>query len=494
MFHRLREIAAGAFLFFAAGALVLLSCSSKSVDDSGDTEAPTVTVTSPAQSAVVMDTVDIVAEATDNIGVTAVQFFVDGQLSSTDSAGPWSCEWNTRVYQESGEHSLYAKAFDAAGNSDSSEVVTVMCMLSDDTAPGAISDLAAGLVAHNSVTLTWTSPGDDGTDGQASEYDVRYYDIEITEANWSVATLCTGEPTPQTAGSEESFQVTGLDVSTTYYFAVCTADEVPNWSDLSNVVSATTEASPDQTAPAVVTDLEETDSTSTSITISWTAPGDDGNNGIAAQYDVRYTYSELTESNWESATEATGEPSPQTAGTTESWTITGLTEGTRYYIALKTADESGNWSAISNCVSTTCATPVVVVIFPDANLETAIRTKISKPTGDILSTDLLVITSLSANYKEIADLTGLEYCINLDWLSMEGNSISDITPLAGLTKLDFVNLWGNSIVDICPFDEQETLGSGDELYPGENPLDDQSLNTCIPNLEAKGVIVDMTKK
>jgi len=110
----------------------------------------------------------------------------------------------------------------------------------DTTPPFAVTDLAAGEATTDSITLTWTSPGDDGNFGTASEYDIRYSTSEITEANWDSATQATGEPAPQLAGSMESFIVGNLTPGTTYYFALKTADEVPNWSGLSNVVSVIT--------------------------------------------------------------------------------------------------------------------------------------------------------------------------------------------------------------------------------------------------------------
>jgi hypothetical protein len=83
--------------------------------------------------------------------------------------------------------------------------------------------------------LTWTAPGDDWKTGTASKYDIRYSTDPITEGTWDQATQCDGEPIPQPAGSGESFTVTGLGHGA-HYFAVKTADEVPNWSGLSNVV------------------------------------------------------------------------------------------------------------------------------------------------------------------------------------------------------------------------------------------------------------------
>jgi hypothetical protein len=92
----------------------------------------------------------------------------------------------------------------------------------------------------NSVTLSWTAPGDDNALGQAAQYEIRYATAPITADNFSSATLVTNPPVPKIAGSSETFEVTGLESNTLYYFALKTADEVPNWSAISNVVSQRT--------------------------------------------------------------------------------------------------------------------------------------------------------------------------------------------------------------------------------------------------------------
>ncbi len=54
----------------------------------------------------------------------------------------------------------------------------------------------------------------------------------------------------------------------------------------------------DQTAPAAVTDLATGTVTTSSVDLSWTAPGDDGATGTATTYDVRYSTSTITAGNW----------------------------------------------------------------------------------------------------------------------------------------------------------------------------------------------------
>jgi len=109
----------------------------------------------------------------------------------------------------------------------------------------------------------------------------------------------------------------------------------------------------DTTPPAAVTDLAAGDPTSSAITLTWTAPGDDGTTGTANLYDIRYSTSTITDVNWDSATQCTDEPAPQPAGSSETFTVTGLDANTTYYFALKTSDEVPNESPLSNVASNT---------------------------------------------------------------------------------------------------------------------------------------------
>ncbi len=100
-----------------------------------------------------------------------------------------------------------------------------------------------------------------------------------------------------------------------------------------------------------------------------------------------------------------------------------------------------------------------IVVFPDPSLEAAIRAAISKPTGDILDTDLVGVgfTSLTANSSNISDLTGLGYCTDLIGLSLYMNQIVDIGPIASLTNLQTLTLFLNQVVDLSPLSSLSTL-------------------------------------
>lgn len=118
-------------------------------------------------------------------------------------------------------------------------------------------------------------------------------------------------------------------------------------------LSATLLATPAQSAATV------------STTLLWTAPGDDGMAGRAQEYSLRYSTIPIVEATFAAATPVTGLAPPATAGATETATVGGLQPSTAYYFAIKTRDEAGNWSPISNLA---VVTPMVTGVgdLPDA--------------------------------------------------------------------------------------------------------------------------------
>jgi hypothetical protein len=121
----------------------------------------------------------------------------------------------------------------------------------------------------------------------------------------------------------------------------------------------------DTLAPAPITDLSCIDRTDVSVTLSWTATGDDTTSGTARSYQIRYSLSEITAGNWSSATVAAGAPTPKTAGSPETHLVSGLSSNETYHFAIRAADETPNWSAVSNSPDTTTDVPQLFAITTD---------------------------------------------------------------------------------------------------------------------------------
>jgi len=112
--------------------------------------SPTVSLTAPASGSSASGTVSVAASATDNVGVTKVEFYVNGALAATDTATPYVYSWNTSALA-AGTYTLMAKAYDAAGNAGQSSTVSVS-VVKDTTAPTVSVTSPAG-----GVTLTGTA-------------------------------------------------------------------------------------------------------------------------------------------------------------------------------------------------------------------------------------------------------------------------------------------------------------------------------------------------
>ena len=86
---------------------------------------PSVVITSPSNGSSVSVNVSVYVNASDNVGVTRVDLYVDGTLTSTSTSAPFTTKWNSRK-AAAGTHSLQSKAYDGAGNSSMSQIVSVV--------------------------------------------------------------------------------------------------------------------------------------------------------------------------------------------------------------------------------------------------------------------------------------------------------------------------------------------------------------------------------
>lgn len=126
-----------------------------------DASAPQVALTAPVDGSAVVGAVALAATASDDIGVTGVDFAVDGTAVGTDTTAPYGLSWNSLAVPN-GPHALTATARDAAGNATISAPVTVnVGNPVDTTPPDPPPDLTAAVDGPTQVTLTWSVPNDD---------------------------------------------------------------------------------------------------------------------------------------------------------------------------------------------------------------------------------------------------------------------------------------------------------------------------------------------
>ncbi|HEX2925573.1 MAG TPA: leucine-rich repeat domain-containing protein, partial [Ruminiclostridium sp.] len=122
-----------------------------------------------------------------------------------------------------------------------------------------------------------------------------------------------------------------------------------------------------------------------------------------------------------------------------------------------------------------------LVYFSDPKLESAVRKALSKPTGDILKSDMLNLRSLDAKYLDIVSLEGLQYAENLDTLYLTSNEIEDISQLSGLPNLRYLFINDNKIKSIAPLAYVPKLSL---LSIGMNQITDISPLKGLTNLKS----------
>lgn len=114
----------------------------------------------------------------------------------------------------------------------------------DTVPPAAVGEVRVGEVGSSHVRLRFTASGDDGLDGRASTYDIRYAAGTLDPARLDEAAAFDNRAIPGPSGGLETLEVTGLLPATTYQFAVRARDEWDAAGPASAVVAATTLPAP----------------------------------------------------------------------------------------------------------------------------------------------------------------------------------------------------------------------------------------------------------
>jgi hypothetical protein len=188
-----------------------------------DNTAPTTSITSPAAGATVSGTVTVAASASDNIGVTKVEFYLDSALQSTSTAAPYSWSWNSAT-AANGAHTLTTKAYDSAGNVTVSVPVSVTSNNVDTTPPTAPSGLTASGLRRR-ISLSWTASTDN---------------VGVTGYQVYRSSSATGPFSQLATTTATTYVDTGLASGAKWYYYVTATDAAGNVSAPSSTVNATT--------------------------------------------------------------------------------------------------------------------------------------------------------------------------------------------------------------------------------------------------------------
>jgi hypothetical protein len=169
------------------------------LDGGNDSTAPELTLNAPTAGSLVSGIVLVSATASDDRGVSRVEFTVDNGTPIPDASVPYQITWNT-VATSSGPHTLSVKAYDAAGNFTTRTVsVTVL----DVTAP-SVPGRPTGTTSNDSVFLSWTPSVDLGSG--IREYRVYRDMVRLTET-FTPSFTDVG----LTVGSTVTYTVTAID-------------------------------------------------------------------------------------------------------------------------------------------------------------------------------------------------------------------------------------------------------------------------------------------
>ncbi|MGH9879721.1 MAG: Ig-like domain-containing protein, partial [Nitrososphaerales archaeon] len=192
-----------------------------------DTTPPTVAIASPSNGATVQGTILWTASATDNVGIKVVQFLIDGNAYTADSASPYSVGIATTALSN-GAHRLLVVAYDTSMNSAMHEI-TIYVNNGDTTPPAApkITNPASG------TSTSDTTPTFSGTAEASST--IRLYD--------GSSTIPIATTTADSTGSWSATPSSTMTAGTHSVTAKCT-DAAGNTSPASTAVSVTIDTTP----------------------------------------------------------------------------------------------------------------------------------------------------------------------------------------------------------------------------------------------------------
>lgn len=191
-------------------AIVTVTVQTPNIDDQ---IPPTVFLSSPAAGAIIEGTTTVVAEASDNISVTRVEFYIDGNLVGTDNSVPYEYVWDTSGLEPASIHTIFTKAFDGAGNFGQSVLQTVTIASPQiDLTPPTVTILypPAGATFTDGDTVAITADVQDNEGVQNVEF---YIDGDLLFTDTSAPYRYDWDTTGYGNGQSHSIYVKAFDLS-----------------------------------------------------------------------------------------------------------------------------------------------------------------------------------------------------------------------------------------------------------------------------------------
>jgi hypothetical protein len=234
---------------------------STSVNVVNDIAAPTVSITSPSNNSTISGSVKVESSASDDVAVSKVEFYANGEISAVVNFPPYSYNWNT-ANSTNGSVTLIAKAYDAKGNVGQSTVYVTVNNIATQPAPAPESAPAPDTAAP--VVTVFTMPS------TSTALNVAISSLTATDAigvtgylvsESSAVPAASANGWSSSAPTMYSFSSQGS--KTLYAWAKDAAGNVSN--SLSKTVIVTL---PDTTAPVVGINQVTSPTTATSQTLS----------------------------------------------------------------------------------------------------------------------------------------------------------------------------------------------------------------------------------
>lgn len=177
------------FLVLICLAFLFQSCKDNNPVDPVDSQAgkPTVSIKTPVNGYNAVDSVSIEIDAADDKGVVKVEIYIDNAAGDfrTFYAKPYKYTWYTNQAADGSTHAIYAKAYDADGNSTSSDVINVVVYRLQ---PGNFS---SAIVSDSLVTVKWRdySSIETGFDIEQRTGNTQFAVIKSVKANDTTANI-----------------------------------------------------------------------------------------------------------------------------------------------------------------------------------------------------------------------------------------------------------------------------------------------------------------